>query len=661
FFLAVPYAGAQQVKLPFPGKALTDPATGLTCATDVLLGQRRGDKRLQAAEERMNNTLRSARVLDDNTIITVPVVFHIVHSNPASVPDKVILDALADLNDAFSRAGAYSGSKGVDTRIRFCLAKKDGDGGITTGITRIESFFANSLNPLIEDHRLKNLVQWDPARFINIWYISSMEMEVMAKFQCGDWLRMKAGGYATMPPGGGATDGIVVTAFGQMLAHEMGHYLGLYHTFEGLDCRNYDCTVDGDKVCDTPPELTLSSTCTLPDNSCGTDTLSGYKKDTLDIQSNFMDYGNGGCANMFTRGQAQRMRAVIGTVRSGLTDVPCTPPCTEKLTAVFTRNNPFPIQGQTVSFTNKTAGADRFEWLVNGTVVSTATDYSRLFAAQGKYKVTLKAYKGASCFASYTDYVIVNCGVTARFYTDRREIASKDPVLLDSLHFFNTSEGAASYRWLLTADNGAGVMVEQQVSTEKELSYVFRKPGQYFMRLIATNGACSDTTALYPMTIHDPTADAALYIANAECYGETKLLVSFYVCNFGYAKVPAGTPITFYDNDPRTAGAKKLGTTFYMPEAVAGFCCGYMYTHMIDVGYRGLNRLYGVVSDSGKAVPVRLPVTTLPERDYNNNIWSIFDFNFKVYPAPLSAVLEPGDTLQLNAGARGGWVSSWNW
>ena len=93
----------------------------------------------------------------------------------------------------------------------------------------------------------------------------------------GGWFRLQVGGYATMPPGGGATDGIVVGGFGKVLAHEMGHYLGLYHTFEG-GCYNADCLTSGDRVCDTPPDNSVraSFSCTLPENSCFTDTLSSY-------------------------------------------------------------------------------------------------------------------------------------------------------------------------------------------------------------------------------------------------------------------------------------------------------------------------------------------------------------------------------------------------
>lgn len=188
-----------------------------------------------------------------NESYVLPVVFHIINEDPNGVDDKVILDALKDLNNAFSKTGKYSSSKGADTKIRFCLAHTDPDGGSTTGITRTTYYFGNDLAPDIEDAKLKGLIQWDPLHYINIWYMLSMHKEISATFSCGTWSRLYEGGYATMPPNAGALDGIVVTGFGTLLAHEMGHYLGLLHTFDG-GCNNYNCDTDGDGVCDTPPE-----------------------------------------------------------------------------------------------------------------------------------------------------------------------------------------------------------------------------------------------------------------------------------------------------------------------------------------------------------------------------------------------------------------------
>ncbi len=659
-FLSGLSAFTQRATMPFPA-LLTDPnSLSNPCATDIFLNANRKNPAFKKAEDRMNaQILAYSRRADDTNIITLPVVFHIVDDNPDLFSDAQVAGAIADLNDAFSKSGSYAASVGADTKIRFCLSKKDPDGGITTGITRTVSFFSNDLNPTIEDTKLKNLVQWDPSRYINIWYIKSMHMEIFARFQCGAWLRMYAGGYATLPPGGGPTDGIVITAVGDMLAHEMGHYLGLYHTFEGMDCRNFNCMTDGDKVCDTPPDASVknSASCSSPENSCSTDTLSGFTIDVPDRIANFMDYGNGGCHNEFTQGQTDRMRAAIATQRSGLLQDECTPPCTDAILASFTRDNPYPLTGANINFTNTSTGATNYQWIVDGTVVSTAADYATSFAAPGKYKVTLKADNGGSCFSTFTHYIIVTCGVTARFYTDKRNIASIAPLYLDSIRFTNTSINAASYQWLMSNDKG---MTEQVISTAQNLTYVFAVPANYTVRLIAANGSCIDTSGIFTIPVTDPTPDGTLYINSVECYQQTKVRVSYYICNSGYGRIPKKIPVTFYNADPRVAGAVKLATV-YLADSIQGLCCGYLYTTIINVGYKGLNTLYGSFNDSGNVVPVVFPATNFIEKNYFNNVAIYSGFAFKVTAAPPLSILEWGDTLQLSAVAHPGTVSSYIW
>ncbi|MEJ0101035.1 MAG: M43 family zinc metalloprotease [Bacteroidota bacterium] len=314
--------------------------------TDLMLERLRRSPKYKAAEDKMNRDIMAASSNGSELAADyiLPVVFHIISNDPATVTDQQMIDALNDLNEAFAKTGAYAGgdnplTPGVDTRIRFCLAKKDPDGGNTTGITRTKSFFED-FDVDIEDKRMKNLTQWDPSRYVNIWYVTGLKSELMPMFQCGVWSRMHEGGYATMPPGGGATDGIVVTGFGALLAHEMGHYLGLYHTFEGLNCANNDCASQGDRVCDTPPDRLIGNSvaCDQPDNSCNTDTLSGFTTDAPDMISNFMDYGNDGCHKSFSEGQAARMRAAIATQRNSLLlQNQCDKPCTENSVAAFTR------------------------------------------------------------------------------------------------------------------------------------------------------------------------------------------------------------------------------------------------------------------------------------------------------------------------------------
>lgn len=596
--------------------------TGNICGNDMMLSRLRKDPGYRAKEEKMNREILNARRTLTAATVTLPVVVHIINQNPGSITDAQVINGINNLNDAFGKTGIYSGSLGADTKIRFCLAQKDPDGGNTTGITRTKSFFASHMNVEVEDTKLKDLVQWEPARYINIWLIESIDGEAYYDYRCGTWYRLGIGGYATMPPGEGSLDGIVVADLSVTLAHEMGHYLGLYHTFEG-SCMNTDCQVNGDRVCDTPPDGSLrpSISCTSPDNSCNTDTLSNHSNgffttDVPDQISNFMDYGNASCSNQFTQGQADRMNATILTQRSGLLQDECSKPCAENIVAGFTRNIDYPKTGDLITFTNTSSGAASYQWLVDGTVVSTSANLTYTFSAIGKYKVTLKAYNIFTCFASYTDYVFVNCGVTARFYANKKTIASKISVYEDSVLFTNTSNNALTYQWLMSNTIG---MSEQVISTNTNLTYVFPAPATYFVRLVASNGSCSDTSGLFSIPVKDPTPDGFPFINNILCYQQNKIKVSFCLANNGFASLPKNTPVTFYDADPGFPGAHKLFPEFYLPSDVAG-SCGDCFTHILDASYRDIEKLYIVFNDSGNTVPVIFPNTPLAETQYLNNI-----------------------------------------
>ncbi|HEY2647941.1 MAG TPA: gliding motility-associated C-terminal domain-containing protein [Puia sp.] len=565
---------------------------------------------------------------------------------------------MQDLNNAFAHAGNYSAGNGANTGISFCLAKIDPDGGISSGITRTESVLGD-FDADIEIDRLKKLVSWDTKSYCNIWLVDSIKDEYFTTFSCGNWSRRNNRNVTSFLPGGDYRDGIVTNEFGSDLAMQMGFYLGLQFSFVIGSCTNTNCGTDGDGICDTPPASGPGSGCAGYQNSCSSDTLSGFTKDMPDLDSNFMSF-SGPCTNSFTEGQASKMRNILSGIRSSIVSGnKCNPPCSENITVSFIRNNWFPAAGDLIQFNSMSSGGTNFQWTVNDQPVGTnSPDYSQIFAQPGNYKVSLKVFNSNQlCFANYSDSVIVGCGVMARFYPDKRIIASKDQIINDSILFTNRSVNAASYQWWISSDSS---LPAQMISTTYNLNKIFSSPGKYSIWLVAINGGCTDTTEKFNFTVSDPTVDADIGLGDVVCFEQTKIKISFQVCNHGYAPLPSGTPVSFYEGNPATDTAKKLDTVFLLPSAIAGFCCA-SFERTIDVGRSGLNSIYAVVNDNGSSIPVNFPNTTVPELNYSNNIAAAGNFQFKARIDPPSATVLYGDTLQLLASGSPGNVSGYLW
>jgi gliding motility-associated-like protein len=626
-----------------------------SCGTDVMLKTWRQDATFVKKEINMNKAVRqqAARA----AVYTLPVVFHIIKDDPTTITDLDVTNALDMLNQAYGKTGAFAGGRS-DTQISFCLAKTDPSGGLTTGILRTKSYLTD-FDADMEGSDLTALGTWDPTRYINIWVVSDIKSEFMQSFECGTWTRLKMAGYAS------AGGEVVVSGLGvDLLAHEMGHYLSLIHTFAAQDCKNDDCTTDGDMVCDTPPDRSIAGgfACSNPENSCSTDTLSGFSTDVPDLPDNFMDYGGGvGCILSFTDGQGTRMRNFIASSLPGMvSSTVCTPPCVSAAVATFTKDIDYPFINDIVNFTNTSTGATNYEWLVDDVVTATTTDFSYQVTAKKNYKITLRAYSAPGCYTMTQDMLVVSCGVVSRFYPDKRKIASKQGIELDSVLFTNRSMNASNYRWLMSSNTG---MTEQVVSTNTDLTYVFNTPGTYKVRLIADNGSCFDTTNPVNIVVDDPTADGVVYVTKVECYDQNQLKISLFFNNFGYKTIPKNTPVSFYNRDPRTGSATKLGASYLLPYDIKGKCASYLESYILNAGSAGLDTLVAVFNDDGTSSPYVLPnpLDTVIESNYGNNYASTVSFKFKVQFSPSDLYLVPDQIVTLAPTANGNMLDGEWW
>ena len=263
----------------------------LNAKGDIQLGHRCSSDE-PTAEQRVNAEMVTKDWAERNPAFTkinrnISVVWHVIYKErrgvqEGNIPDSMILDQMDVINAAYAGTG-YTFTLSAINRHK------------------ANKYYTGCYN---QDTRMKQAYAVDPANNLNVYSCSPS----------GGLL-----GWAYFPdafPENDARHGVVVLDEslpggsaspyneGDTLTHEIGHYLGLYHTFQG------GCSGSGDQVGDTPAESSAAYGCPV-----GRDTCAGGGADPI---HNFMDYTDDSCMYEFTSGQVTRMHAMTDTYRPSL-------------------------------------------------------------------------------------------------------------------------------------------------------------------------------------------------------------------------------------------------------------------------------------------------------------------------------------------------------
>ncbi len=234
--------------------------------------------------------------LPDRVVVNVRV--HVLKSRNKARPyatKKQIIQTMAVLNNAYAGMQMPDTQQRVVTRFSFRLTSTDTTTNTNWDWTRPDS---------PQERAMKRALHKGTRSDLNLYFVNQTKASQMLGWSSLPWDQKQQPDMDGVAINVKALPGGSIRYYnlGDTATHEVGHWLGLYHTFEG------GCLNPGDEVDDTPPEASPTDGCPKGKDTClskGTDPI-----------HNFMDYAIDSCMNQFTAGQAARMDLMWTTYRA---------------------------------------------------------------------------------------------------------------------------------------------------------------------------------------------------------------------------------------------------------------------------------------------------------------------------------------------------------
>ena len=291
------------------------------------------------------------------SIVTIPVVIHIVLPNPWLVTDADVqgqIDRLnldySGLNPDTTNAGSFVSLRG-HSQIQFCLAKRTPAGQLTNGIERLASSAGSNVTLAtdpIKHSANGGLDVWDPNSYLNIWVGTDVSGQgILGYAQFPGTTPVNEDGVFLNYQSFGSSSCYTISVYnkGRTGTHEVGHYFGLFHIwgdesgctgddFQNLSAAGSSVTLPANlangpgqgntpsDIGDTPNQAAATTNCPggVTTDACATVAPGKMFQD-------YMDYTEDACYSMFTKKQVERMEWVVNNARSSLkTSLGCQPP-----------------------------------------------------------------------------------------------------------------------------------------------------------------------------------------------------------------------------------------------------------------------------------------------------------------------------------------------